>query len=264
MNICDSFPFDQFCVCKSPKGKNLNSYRQFNNSKKKFKCCYNLQVSPGELFNYEVLQGNTPEIINSVTEYLTKINNSGLSECDYSEFYKVFDTYIINNFPELYKSSNNQRLIYNNFYVGKTSPVPDVSETQISCLSSSDTPYVLSYVENIDTFVYNKNLFFCSEINNNLFPEIEIQNGVLMDYSVNRFYYLGKPCIGNTCQIPYNNNPNASVFGGKDSVYRNEGNSRTGLIVGYAILVFISFFCGFMFLKGYSYLEKERNRIRLI
>ena len=182
VNLCGNYPNDQFCYCQTSLGKNKNIYRYFNTSSQKFFCCQEVNSTPSEIV--KALENNNETItpFATVSLYLQKIDSLNLGNCNYSRYLggSDEDQYLEENYNYLYQNAKANMTIFNNFFQDGSSNIPTFEDYQITC-DSFYTPYMIHFKPTIED-VFDKTYYICSKINNNIFPNLDL------DYSIQRFY----------------------------------------------------------------------------
>lgn len=208
-SICDESIGNNFCGCigtTDPRyvqyaGDGLSSGKGAGNS-----CCNLISYTPDVLHRLPTSSGNTSEI-QLVSTFLNLFNQLDFTPCDYTKYFggnsagSDADLYLKNNFPQLYDFANRQRLIYNNFYLykstrypssvtGNSDLVPNISGNTISTPSGT-TPLIFNYYDGVH---YESQYLFIVWETGKVLPTLPFEYKIFYFYDVH-----GNECKNNYC-----------------------------------------------------------------
>ena len=207
--ICGESIGNNFCGCvgtSDPRyvqynANGLDSGKGAGNS-----CCNLVSYTPDILHRLPTSLGVTSEIL-TVSKFLDLFTKLEFTPCDYTFYFggeeigSDADTYLRSNYPQLFEFTNRQRLIYNNFYLYKSTRYP-TSVTQNSDLvpvisgntistPGGTTPLIFNYYDGVHS--ESQYLFITWETGKAL-PDLPF------DYNIYYFYdNNGKECKNNYC-----------------------------------------------------------------
>lgn len=212
MTDCESSPFDPWCFCFNAKNESLPQYKQYNannNTKSRgigFKCCNILHYDPSFIAQNDAGQG----IINTAIDYLKIIsNNLNNNSCDYNVYLNQInnDLEFREKFPDLYDSTNSNRILFNTFYTSANSVhqsysltnnidlLPTFSDHTVSCPNTEYVPYYLDYTDS--EFARNRYIYIC-------YPKKAAFPNTGLEYRANFFFDNNdNDCKKNICTTTY-------------------------------------------------------------
>lgn len=263
---CDGNFTDPWCFCYNSLNQSIPQYKQFdanNDSNSRgigFHCCNILHNDPSFVAQQSPSQGT----INTNVSYLTTLTNLTTNKiCDYDEYLNQVDgdTEFKNKFPDLYLSTNANRIIFNAFFnkdnsvhqgviTANTQLIPTFSDNTVSCPVSTYIPYYIGY----QTSQYSKTdyVYIC-------YPQSAAFPALAINYKSVYFYdNNNNNCKNNSCTTTYALANGGINAGHTAHQHESSDNSNTLEIVLLSVAGVI-FFIAIVLIIVYSLKIKEMN-----
>jgi hypothetical protein len=252
MNIhqCGTYNQSYYCSCLSEINGRQDQYKQFNNSTQTHKCCDKINISPTGMSPPPTGDGDVSTL--NIVKYLNyiQINFEDKNGCDYKIYWNKgsvtdlnSETYLFNNFPELYYNAQAHQSMYEAFVFERNIPV--LSDYRVSCPVATEIPYIISFKSNYDKSVYDNNMFICREKSD---PPSQIVIGDNIKYNIHYFVdQNGNNCTTNDCALNYENPTNHHNNGNRQPIYKNNEKAiNIGYLIGGIVctilVIILSFF----------------------
>jgi len=263
---CSSNPFDPWCFCFNNAGDSLPFYKQYNANNSSSSrgignyCCHNIYHDPSFLAQQLPTQG----AIDTNREYLEKIQTTVQNDvCDYNVYLNQVagDSNFNQKFPDLYRSTNAQRILFNAFFNKDNSVhnglittnvdlIPTFTDNNVSCPVGNYIPYYLAY--NDEEFGRDKYMYICYPRNTS-FPNLNLEYRTLYFYNNNNNNCKNNSCSTTTtsAHIGYN----AGEVAHTNNNGKKISNNEIIIISVVSVLAFIS-----LIIIIYYFLEKRKKK----
>ena len=244
LHHCGTYSTDVYCSCFSQQNYYRDHFKQFNETSHTYLCCDQLNFSLVSLNDYNTAGGGTPVIPTSAYDFFNTINEKGITDCNFRDYFLnengvIDNNYFANNYTDLFENYLLVVELYNTFIAGKNTPL--ISNTDHVTCPNNSFPYILEYKSPGQTY-YNYS-YICSQVSNDIFEVIDLSYG-RADYNIKRFWNFStnKPCIESSCQLNISNFGNIVNQGNQQPSYKNhiaeeKSGALASLIIASVILV---------------------------